>query len=44
MCPQMKPKSDAEAKGLKAGDEILAVDGLRPTRDNIWKMYYRYYA
>lgn len=40
----VKPKSDAEAKGLKAGDEILAVDGVRPTRDNVWKMYYRYYA
>jgi carboxyl-terminal processing protease len=40
----VKPKSDAEAKGLKEGDEILAVDGYRPTRDNMWKMYYRYYA
>ncbi len=40
----VKPKSDAEATGLKVGDEILAVDGYRPTRDNIWKMYYRYYA
>jgi carboxyl-terminal processing protease len=40
----VKPKSDAEAIGLKVGDEVLAVDGFRPTRDNIWKMYYRYYA
>jgi carboxyl-terminal processing protease len=40
----VKPKSDAETTGLKIGDEILAVDGFRPTRDNIWKMYYRYYA
>lgn len=40
----VKPKSEAEATGLKVGDEILAVDGFRPTRDNIWKMYYRYYA
>ena len=40
----VKPKSDAEAMGLKVGDEILGVDGFRPTRDNIWKMYYRYYA
>lgn len=40
----VKPRSEAETIGLKIGDEILAVDGFRPTRDNIWKMYYRYYA
>ncbi len=40
----IKPQSEAETIGLKVGDEILAVDGFRPTRDNIWKMYYRYYA
>jgi len=40
----VKPKSDAEAKGLKPGDRVLSVDGYRPTRANIWKMYYRYYA
>lgn len=40
----VKPKSDAEATGLKVGDEILAVDGYRPARENVWKMYYRYYA
>jgi carboxyl-terminal processing protease len=40
----VNPKSDAAAKGLKAGDTLLAVDGHRPTRDNLWKMNYRYYA
>jgi carboxyl-terminal processing protease len=40
----VRPKTDAEAKGLKPGDAILSVDGRQPTRDNIWKMYYRYYA
>lgn len=40
----VKPRTDAEAKGLKPGDAILAVDGYRPSRDNLWKMYYRYYA
>lgn len=38
------PGSDAEAKGLKAGDRMLYVDGYEPTRDTMWKMYYYYYA
>src|ERR1700759_504380 len=38
------PGSDAEAKGLKAGDQVLALDGNEPTRDTMWKMYYYYYA
>lgn len=40
----VKPKSGAEAKGLKPGDAILSLDGFRPTRLNFWKMLYRYYA
>ena len=40
----VKPGSDAEAQGLKPGDLILSVDGFKPTRDNLWKMHYRYYA
>ncbi len=39
---RVHPKSDAEAKGVKAGDQILAIDGYRPTRDNLWKMKYAY--
>jgi C-terminal processing protease CtpA/Prc len=39
----VKPKSDAEAKGLKQGDEVVSVDGYAPSRDNMWKMLYRYY-
>ena len=38
----VKPGSDAEAQGLKPGDRILKVDGFAPTRDNLWKMEYRY--
>jgi C-terminal processing protease CtpA/Prc len=38
----VKPGSDAEAQGLKPGDEVLTLDGFKPTRDNIWKMDYNY--
>ncbi len=34
--------SDAGAQGLKPGDEIVSLDGFRPTRENIWKMDYNY--
>jgi C-terminal processing protease CtpA/Prc len=40
----VKPGSDAEAKGLRPGDELNLVDGYRPTRGNHWKMQYLYYS
>ena len=40
----VKPGSDAEAKGLKVGDEVLAIDGHAVTRDNLWTMRYFYYS
>jgi C-terminal processing protease CtpA/Prc len=39
----VNPGHDAAAKALKPGDLVLSVDGYRPTRENLWKMYYRYY-
>ncbi|MGI8494487.1 MAG: S41 family peptidase [Pyrinomonadaceae bacterium] len=40
----VKPKSDAEAKGLKTGDQILMFEGFRPTKKDLWKMTYYYYV
>lgn len=38
----VKPGSDAEAKGLRPGDEIVSVDDLTLTRENIWVFEYLY--
>lgn len=36
----VQPGSDAEAKGLRAGDRVLAVEGVSPTRRDLWKLQY----
>ncbi len=36
----VKPGSDAEKKGLKPGDAVIAVDGMRTTREELWKIHY----
>ncbi|HEX5706991.1 MAG TPA: S41 family peptidase [Pyrinomonadaceae bacterium] len=38
------PGSDAAGKGLRVGDEVLAIDGYQPTRENFWKIRYVYYT
>jgi C-terminal processing protease CtpA/Prc len=40
----VKPGSDAEAKGLKPGDLVKAVDTFTPVRENLWKLKYLYYT
>jgi C-terminal processing protease CtpA/Prc len=40
----VKPKSDAETKGLKVGDEVLSVNGYETTRESLWKVQYTYYT
>ncbi len=38
----VKPKSDAEKKGLKVGDQILTIEGHPVNRTDLWKMNYYY--
>lgn len=41
----VEPGSDAEAKGLKEGDEIYSIDGrYLPIRKDLWKIQYLYNA
>lgn len=40
----VKPKSDAESKGLKPGDRLLSIEGFRPNRKEMWKVMYYYYG
>src|SRR5262249_52871795 len=37
---RIRPQSDAEKKGIKPGDEVLAINGFIPVRDNLWKLNY----
>ena len=39
---QLKPGSDAEAKGMKIGDQILSIGGFRPSKKELWKIRYYY--
>jgi C-terminal processing protease CtpA/Prc len=36
----VKPRSDAEAKGVKPGDQVLTIDGFTPSGDSLPRMEY----
>lgn len=44
MITAVKEGSDAAAKGLKPGDQVLAIEGFRPTRDTWWKLDYAFHT
>ncbi len=37
---KVEPQSDAEKQGMKAGDVVLSIDGVQPSRGNLWKLEY----
>jgi C-terminal processing protease CtpA/Prc len=37
---RVRPGSDADKKGVKPGDELVALSGYNPNRDNLWKMLF----
>src|SRR5262245_10689665 len=40
----VKPGSDAEMKGVKSGDQVLSINGFKPSRELLWKMIYTFYT
>jgi C-terminal processing protease CtpA/Prc len=40
----IKPGSDAEAKGVKVGDQVHSVSGFKPSRELMWKIKYLFYT
>ena len=41
---QVRANSDAATKGVKPGDQVLAINGIAPTHETVWKLQYMYTA
>jgi carboxyl-terminal processing protease len=39
---RVRPRSDAEIKGVAPGDELLSVNGFPVNRDTLWKLQYMF--
>jgi len=39
---RVRPRSDAEVKGVVSGDELLTVNGFPVNRDTLWKLQYMF--
>jgi len=44
MITAVKEGSDAASKGLKPGDQLIAIEGFRPSRANWWKLNYAFHG
>ena len=42
MVTRLRPSGDAATHGVKPGDQVLAINGYRVTRDNLWKIEYAF--
>ena len=41
---RVKPESDAERQGVRRGDRIESINGLMPTRANLWQISYLFWV
>jgi C-terminal processing protease CtpA/Prc len=40
----VQENSDAAAQSIKPGDQVLAIEGFKPTRQTLWKLHYAFNA